>query len=399
MWMKKFIIALIVLSHTTAYGGESPTEDIRLHIEVLSSDKFAGRLSGSVGGQESGEYIANEFKNRRLLPAVAGSYLQPFEISLKSLGKDSRLVISGRELKILEDYVPLTVCPPGEARAKNIPPGDRQGFQTPSEGFSDEDVIGKVAVVRYDEAVPDGGLPAEIKAAEEAGAKALLILKQDLYSDYTVWKELIPPKLRTRWEKSLKEDFPHFLQMKVTQKMNLMPPASPKIPCILVREDKDNPPYSPFIKGGDSLSPPLEKGGKGGFDQGFSDEISIKVDIREEEISARNIIGYLPGKGKNRDEVVIIGAHYDHLGLDSKGVPFPGADDNASGVAALLAVAERLAEKGTERSVVFIAFDGEEWGLTGSGYYTDNPVFPLDKTVLMIDMDTIGRNKPDAIHL
>src|SRR3990172_2209630 len=240
MWMKKFIIALIVLIHTTAYGGESPTEDIRLHIEVLSSDTFAGRLSGSVGGQKAGEYISNEFKNRRLLPAVAGSYFQPFDISLKSLGKDNRLVISGKELKVLEDYVPLTVCPPGEVRGK------------------------KVAVVRYDETVPDGGLPAEIKAAEEAGAKVLLILKQDLYSDYTVWKELIPPKLRTRWEKSLKEDFPHFLQMKVTQKMNLMPPASPKIPCILVREDKDNPPYSPFIKGGDSLSPPLEKGGKGG---------------------------------------------------------------------------------------------------------------------------------------
>src|SRR3990170_5159939 len=236
--MKKFLMALIVLIHTTAYGGESPTEDIRLHIEVLSSDKFAGRLSGSVGGQKAGEYIANEFKNRRLLPAVAGSYFQPFEISLKGLGKDSRLVIAGRELKVLEDYVPLTVCPPGEARAKNIPPGDRQGFQTPSEGFSGEDVSGKIAVVRYDEPAGESGLVAKIKEAEEKGDRALVILKQDLYSDYTVWKELVPPKLRTRWEKSLKEDFPHFLQMKVTQKMNLTPALSPQIPCIMVREDK-----------------------------------------------------------------------------------------------------------------------------------------------------------------
>src|SRR3990170_5953971 len=149
--MKKFIIALIIFIHTTAYGEESPTEDIRLHIEVLSSDKFAGRLSGSVGGLEAGDYIANEFKNRRLLPAVVGSYFQPFEISLKGLGKDNRLVMSGRELKILEDYVPLTVCPPGEVRGK------------------------KVAVVRYEETVPDGGLPAEIKAAEEAGGKTPLI--------------------------------------------------------------------------------------------------------------------------------------------------------------------------------------------------------------------------------
>jgi len=318
------------------------------------------------------------------MPAVDGSYFQPFEIPLKSLGKDNRFVISGKEFKVLEDYVPLTVC-------------------NPDRGFSSEDVIGKVAVVRYDEAVPDGGLPAEIKAAEEAGAKALLILKQDLYSDYTVWKELIPSKLRTRWEKTLKEDFAHFLQMKVTQKMNLTPPVTSKIPCLLVREDRITEkhenviPAQAGIQNADrSLDSHLR--GNDGHLEGFSSEISMKVDIVEDKISARNIIGYLPGKGEHKDEVIIIGAHYDHLGLDSKGVPFPGADDNASGVAALLEVAERLAKKGTERSVVFIAFDGEEWGLTGSKYYTGHPVFPLNKTVLMVNMDAIGRNEPDAIH-
>ena len=405
------------------------------HIKTLSSETLEGRLSGSAGGFKAGEYIAGEFKRIGLFPAIGDSYFQLFEISLKSLGKDNRLVISGRELKILEDYVPLTVCPPGEVMGK------------------------KVAVVRYDEAVPDRWFPAKIKEAEEAGAKALVILKQDLYSDYTVWKELVPPKLRARWEKSLKEDFAHFLQMKVTQKMNLTPPVTSKIPCLLVREDsltknRENPP--PLTGGGEwegeqrVLAPlPLVPSheGRGNRDQGFSseplmsqgltkghentachpepkakglmrqvnqilrcaqndskvagafsDEIIMKVDIVEEKLSARNIIGYLPGKGDHKDETVIVGAHYDHLGLDSKGRYFPGADDNASGVAALLEVAERLAQKGTERSVVFIAFDGEEWGLTGSGYYTDYPVFPLDKTVLMINMDTIGRNEPDAIH-
>ena len=318
------------------------------------------------------------------MPAVDGSYFQPFEIPLKSLGKDNRFVISGKEFKVLEDYVPLTVC-------------------NPDRGFSSEDVIGKVAVVRYDEAVPDGGLPAEIKAAEEAGAKALLILKQDLYSDYTVWKELIPSKLRTRWEKTLKEDFAHFLQMKVTQKMNLTPPVTSKIPCLLVREDRITEkhenviPAQAGIQNADrSLDSHLR--GNDGHLEGFSSEISMKVDIVEDKLSARNIIGYLPGKGDHKDETVIVGAHYDHLGLDSKGRPFPGADDNASGVAALLEVAERLAKKGTERSVVFIAFDGEEWGLTGSKYYTGHPVFPLNKTVLMVNMDAIGRNEPDAIH-
>ena len=276
--------------------------------------------------------------------------------------------------------------------------------------------------MRYDESAGESWLSSKIIEAEENGDRALVILKQDLYSDYTVWKELIPPKLRTRWEKTLKEDFAHFLQMKVTQKMNFMVAVTARIPCLMVREDRMSQLFmdETFMsfrftnelenviakrpKADEAISEPGHEiashpsGARNDNRVLFSDEISIKVDIVEDKISARNIIGYLPGKGEHKDELVIIGAHYDHLGLDSKGRYFPGADDNASGVAALLEVAERLAQKGTERSVVFIAFDGEEWGLTGSRYYTDHPAFPLEKTVLMINMDTIGRNEPDAIH-
>ncbi|MBI5096461.1 MAG: M20/M25/M40 family metallo-hydrolase [Nitrospirae bacterium] len=429
--MKRFLIAFVLLLSTNAFGEEITGRAIGRYIKELSSPHFAGRLSGSPGGREVGEYIAGAFKDRGLMPAVDGSYFQPFEISLKSLGKDNRLSVSGKELKIVEDYVPLTVCPPGEVRGKNAPPADRRGFQTPSEGFSDKDVIGKIAVVRYDEPAGESGLAAKIKEAEENGDRALVILKQDLYSDYTVWKELIPPKLHTRWEKFLKENFPHFLQMKVTQKMNLTPPVTARIPCLMVREDimsplfMDETPMSFRYTNGhenviakrpeadEAISEPgheiastdsagLAKTGnlsaRNDNAEGFSGEMILKVDITEDKIPARNIIGYLPGKGEHKDEVIIIGAHYDHLGLDSKGVPFPGADDNASGVAALLEVAERLAKKGTERSVVFIAFDGEEWGLTGSKYYTGHPVFPLNKTFLMVNMDAIGRNEPDAIH-
>ena len=364
--MKKFLMALIVLIHTTAYGGESPTEDIRLHIEVLSSDKFAGRLSGSSGGQEAGEYMANEFNKIGLLPAAAGSYFQPFHISTKKIGKDNRLSISKEQFKLFEDYVPLTVCPSGEITGKT--------------GFADVDgdFRGKVAVVRYHESAKEDWLASKIKADEEGGAVALFILKKDLYSDYTVWEELISPALHARWEKSLKEDLSHFLRMKVTQKMNMTPPVTGNIPCIMVRENL------PIL----------------GAELNSAYEVTLKVDITEDKISARNVIGYLPGKGKKKDEVVIIGAHYDHLGLDSKGRPFPGADDNASGVAAMLDVAKRLAEQGPlKRDVVFIAFDGEEGGLVGSRYYTNHPLYPLDKTILMINMDAIGRNEPEAIHL
>ena len=110
--MKRFLIAFVLLLSTNAFGEESTGRAIGRYIKELSSPHFAGRLSGSPGGREVGEYIAGTFKDRGLMPAVDGSYFQPFEIPLKSLGKDNRLVISGKEFKVLEDYVPLTVCNP-----------------------------------------------------------------------------------------------------------------------------------------------------------------------------------------------------------------------------------------------------------------------------------------------
>lgn len=360
--MKIFLIVLIVLICNTTYGAEIPADNISIHIKALSSERYAGRLSGSSGGLEAGEYVAEEFRKSGLMPAVGGSYFQPFYIVTKKIGRDNQLSISKEQFKIFEDYVPLSVCPSGGITGK-IRFADVDG-----------DLKGKVAVIRFNEAAKDEWLASKIKDVENKGAIAILILKKDLYSDYTVWNELISPTLHARWEKSLKEDLHHFLKMKISQKMYLSPPVTSNIPCIIVRENRI------------------------AIDKISGEDVSIKVDIGEDKISARNVIGYLPGKGKNKDEVVIIGAHYDHLGLDSKGRHFPGADDNASGIAAMLHVAKKFSGKAPDRTVVFIAFDGEEWGLVGSRYYTNYPVYPLEKTVLMINMDAIGRNEPESIH-
>ena len=356
--MKRFsaVIILFVCTVISEHINAGPLSGITVRIMALSSSGYEGRFSGSAGGIKAGEYIAGEFKKLGLQPfSIGDSYYQHFDIHLRSTGKNNMVSIAGRELKILEDYAPLTVCPSGEVT----------GAVAAVDEFS-----GKIAVVRYEESADDHWFVTKIKEAEANGASALIILKKDLYSDYTVWDGLIPPKLRLRWEKTIGEDLEHFLRMKVTQKRSLAPPVTSNIPCIMVKEDK----YK------------------------ATPEIVLKVDIKEEKIPARNVIGYLPGKGKNKDEVIIVGAHYDHMGLDSKGRHFPGSDDNASGVAAMLEVAERLSRKGTDRSILFIAFDGEEWGLVGSRYYVNYPVFPIDKTVLMINMDTIGRNEPDTIH-
>jgi peptidase M28-like protein/PDZ domain-containing protein len=122
----------------------------------------------------------------------------------------------------------------------------------------------------------------------------------------------------------------------------------------------------------------------------------------------RNVIGVLPGSDKAlRDDVVIVGAHYDHLGTsgfnaldtDSARRIHNGADDNASGTAAVLAIAARLKKHRPACTVVFIAFSGEEEGLLGSSYYVKHPLFPLTRTRAMINLDMVGRLRNDRLLL
>jgi hypothetical protein len=114
----------------------------------------------------------------------------------------------------------------------------------------------------------------------------------------------------------------------------------------------------------------------------------------------KNVIGILPGHDPVlRNQTVVLGAHYDHLGRggfgslepDSTGLVHNGADDNASGAAALIQVAARLAASPPARTVVFIAFSGEELGLLGSAHYVKQPVYPLGRTLAMVNLDMVGR--------
>jgi hypothetical protein len=117
-------------------------------------------------------------------------------------------------------------------------------------------------------------------------------------------------------------------------------------------------------------------------------------------LTGKNVIGIFPGRDPVlRNQTVILGAHYDHLGFggfgsldpDSTGVVHNGADDNASGIAALIQVAARLAVSPPARTVVFIAFSGEELGLLGSAYYVKEAIYPLVGTLAMVNLDMVGR--------
>ncbi|WP_452225402.1 M28 family peptidase [Lacinutrix chionoecetis] len=150
-----------------------------------------------------------------------------------------------------------------------------------------------------------------------------------------------------------------------------------------------------------------EKGTKGYF-QTFSfrpktdphQEVNYTVKDGDSTITGTNVIGLIDNKAEN---TIIIGAHYDHLGLGAEGslhrgeiAIHNGADDNASGIAVMLNLAEKLKAKNTNNNYLFMAFSGEEMGLLGSNYFVKNPTIDTKKVNYMINMDMVGRLKADS---
>ncbi|XOV76093.1 MAG: M28 family peptidase [Phycisphaerales bacterium] len=133
-------------------------------------------------------------------------------------------------------------------------------------------------------------------------------------------------------------------------------------------------------------------------------DINLRADVQRTPLIPENVAGLLPGKGELADEFVVIGAHFDHTGDGGFGTPqtlaqvHEGADDNASGTAGVIILADRLAktyaslpEDADARSILFIGFDAEESGLNGAYHYVANPIAPIEDHVLMLNMDMIGR--------
>lgn len=135
---------------------------------------------------------------------------------------------------------------------------------------------------------------------------------------------------------------------------------------------------------------------------------TVSVDLKPAVVQTDNVIGRLPGKGTLASETIVLGAHYDHVGMGGFASLAPGtiavhngADDNASGTAMMLACAailkQRLANVASHRTILFIAFTGEERGLLGSQHYVKQPVVPIETTAAMINLDMVGRLKDNEL--
>ncbi len=332
------------------------------HVRYLADDKLEGRAVGSWGAHCAGDYIATQFADIGLAPkGDQGSYFQTFQVRKGAeLGPANRLVIAGRTYALGTEWTPAGFSASTDVSKELIYGGhllSRPG--TPEDEFAKMDISDKVVVVEWgDPGAPHGGSldsDPHFKATVAAGRDAAGIL-------------LLAPKGMEL--PSLDEETRSSLQ----------------IPVAILSGDAAETVRNAMIGGASTAQ--------------------LTTDVHVTNADARNVVALLPGSSPTlRDTYVIVGAHYDHLGFGGEGSLAPdshevhnGADDNASGTGDVVEIARRLANgPRPARSVLFIAFTGEERGLWGSAYFVKSPTIDLSKTVAMLNLDMVGRVVDDEL--
>jgi hypothetical protein len=381
------------------------------YITYLASDELSGRSTPSPGLDSAGAYIARQFASFGL-NQIDNSWFQKLELGFISLEEQNHLILykEGKEknFNIKDDFIPYEFTGNSQAEGDLVFCG--YGIEAPEYGYNDYkeiDVKDKIVLLLrhiprekdslsvFNHPESDDYSSIEYKAALAAvkGASGVIIVNDPL--NHTSMRAVGFP-----WP-SLSKIIPKDALPLMILKNNFR-----NIPVVNAGEEFVN-----YVFGSvDNLK---------GIQQKLDDEMtgesfefpgirtSLKTSITVKKISAGNVTAFIEGIDPDlKDEVLIIGAHYDHTGY-RKNTPagedsiFNGADDNASGTAGMMAIARAFSQldKKPKRSVMFIAFAGEEIGLFGSRYYVDNPLFPLENTVAMINLDMIGRNDPDKLYM
>lgn len=363
-------------------------DELRGHVKYLASDELEGRRAGTEGAKKTAEYIASEFKSYGLQPlGDPGSYLQQFEfVAGVKLGKNTfTSTVKGRtkRYQLDTDYRPLGFSASGEVTGSVVFAG--YGISAPSLNYDDYagiDVKDKIVLVlRYspknDSLSSDVGQFAALRykalKAKELGAKAILIVTGPLDAERD---EL----MRLTYDPSAGNA--GIVVVNITHRL-----ADELLQTRKLKELQEA-----IHRTGKPKSMPFE-----------TTTVQMQIAVEEVKQTTYNIVGYLEGNDPTlKNEVIVLGAHHDHLGYGGEGsgslrpdttAIHNGADDNASGTSGLLELAQAFAARKNElkRSMLFISFGAEELGLLGSAHYVKNPTIPIERVVTMLNMDMIGR--------
>jgi aminopeptidase YwaD len=355
------------------------------HIRYLASPELKGRATGSPELEKAARYIENQFRSFGLKPVELA-----FPVQLGAhLGTKNRLKFresgESRSLQSGKDFLPLSFSSSGELHAGVVFAG--YGVTEKKDNYDDYDgldVTGKfVLILRHEP--QEGPHKEHVSFADKAvnakmhGARGVILVNDADHHDGTAddlgkFAETSGPK----------DAGVLYIRLKYDVAENWMKAEGRDLHAISKQIDKDGHPQSFALS---NLS------------------VDLAVDVRTETKTVHNVSAYLPGE---TDEYVIVGAHYDHLGLGDQnslapsqiGTVHPGADDNASGTAGVIELARWASQQPKpNRGILFLTFAGEELGLLGSEWYVNHPTLPLDKAVAMINMDMIGRVREGKIYL
>jgi len=407
-------------------------ERLRSHVTYLASDALEGRRTGTPGADGAAQFIAGEFVRLGLKPGspsedgaprtrgeAQSRFLQRFPyISGIEIGKNNMMQLTPQtsiqpaggaapaaavlNFRAGDDFVPLGFS--SNARVVDAPLAFvNYGITAPElnhDDYTGSRVAGHIAVAFA--GTPDGDNPHgafgryedlryKAIAARNAGAKGLILIAREVnFKD--------DPLSRLRYDHNSSDAGLPVVAVS-RQSAERMLQAGGLVNSISELETAIR----------EMISTATKLGRNGGRDTTLearlldSVKLTLQADIIRREVAAANVIGLLEGSDPNlKNEAIVIGAHYDHLGRGGTGSLAPregevhhGADDNASGTAGMIELARIFSTQRPKprRTIVFAAFSGEEEGLLGSNYYVNHPVVPLANTVAMINMDMIGRMK------
>jgi hypothetical protein len=399
-WFPLVLCVPLMLAAEKVAPAPTPRADsetrLRRDITFLASDECEGRGPGTKGIDKAADYIAAQFKKAGVKPGGEdGGYFQPFTINANVLDEPAVLVLQGPQrqtiaLKQGVQFWPMALGGSGADKASAVFAG--YGISNDKADYDDYDAVDvadKVVVLlrgaprstdkeRAHELMKGAPFSIKIANAEKHHAAAVLIVN----------------------DADTARDGDDLLDFNYTAFSR----SAGKIPVLHVRRSV----LETMLGGMDALTT-LEKNINREL-KPHSRELTgwtVRVEVRQHrgKIDVKNIVGVLEGAGPLANETVVVGAHYDHLGYGGISSLSPvkkmaihhGADDNASGTTTLMDLARRFAARGNRqgRRLVFIAFSGEELGLYGSEYYCKHPLYPLEDTAAMFNLDMVGRLRKD----
>jgi len=387
--IRKVLVYLVLVVFSLpifAQKGEITAKELKEYVYFLASDSLKGRKPGTVEMNVAGEYILAHFKAAGLKPMAENGF-QYFNIVIDAtLGPENKLSLDGYDAAFRKEFIPLAFSSSGEVNASVVFAGYGFDLDLDSLKWSDYsgiDVKGKwVMIFRADpeldntdsKFIPFSDTRSKVLTAKDKGAAGVL---------------LVTPKGLDKDDK---------LMALVVENNEV----TSGIPVVNIRHQIADRILAAKGISADSLeSLIIAKKKPNSFETGTL--LHGKVDVSQKHAKTANVIGLLEGNDKVlKDEYIVVGAHYDHLGFGgpNSGSRMPdtiaihnGADDNASGTAMVMELAKKLCSQKAKlkRSIIFVSFSGEEMGLLGSKYFVNNPPVEIKKIKAMFNFDMVGR--------